>query len=62
VSIRDLLSKWSRFRDQETVEFAEEGVAPPDEVEAVEERVEQHRHHDDPAAENTPPRDSTTEA
>jgi len=47
VSIRDLLSKWSRFRDQETVEFAEEGVAPPDEVEAVEERVEEHRHHDE---------------
>jgi hypothetical protein len=51
VSIRDLLSKWSRFRDQETVEFAEEGVAPPDEVEAVEERVEHHRHHDEPGDE-----------
>jgi hypothetical protein len=62
VSIRGLLSKWSRFRDQETVEFAEEGVAPPDEVEAVEERVEQHRHHDDPAVHDTPPHDSTTEA
>lgn len=49
MSIRDLLSKWSRFRDQETVEFAEEGVAPPDEVEAVEERVEHHRHHDEPS-------------
>ena len=46
MSIRDLLSRWSRFRDQETVEFAETGIAPPDEVEAVEERVEEHRHHD----------------
>jgi hypothetical protein len=50
VSIRDLLSKWSRFRDQETVEFAEEGIAPPDEVEAVEERVAEHRHHDEQTA------------
>jgi hypothetical protein len=47
MSIRDLLSKWSRFRDQETVEFAEEGIAPEDEVEAVEERVEHHRHPDE---------------
>ena len=49
MSIRDLLSRWSRFRDQETVEFAESGIAPEDEVGAVEERVEQHRHDDEPA-------------
>jgi hypothetical protein len=52
VSIRDLLSRWSRFRDQETVEFAETGVAPPDEVEAVEEHVEDHRHHDEQASDD----------
>jgi hypothetical protein len=50
VSIRDLLSKWSRFRDQETVEFAEQGIAPEDEVEATEERVAEHRHNDEQAA------------
>jgi hypothetical protein len=46
MSIRDFFKKWSRERDQETVEFAEEGIAPPDEVEAMEERVAEHRHGD----------------
>jgi hypothetical protein len=55
VSIRDLLSKWARFRDQETVELAEEGIAPADEVEAVEERVEEHRHHGEAAGTGPPP-------
>jgi len=50
VSIRDLLGKWSRFRDQETVEFAEGGIAPEDEVEAMEERIEHHRHDETAAA------------
>jgi hypothetical protein len=44
VGIRELLSKWYRIRDQETVEFAEEGVAPESEVEATEEAVAAHRH------------------
>jgi hypothetical protein len=50
VSIRDFFKRWSRERDQETVELAEEGIAPEDEVEAMEERVEEHRRHEDPAA------------
>ena len=50
MSIRDLLGKWSRFRDQETVEFAEGGIAPEDEVEAMEERIEHHRHDETAAA------------
>jgi hypothetical protein len=49
MSIRDILNRWSRDRDQETVELAEAGIAPEDEVEAVEERVAEHRHeHDQP--------------
>jgi hypothetical protein len=52
MSIRDLLRKWSRFRDQETVELAEHGIAPEDEVRAMEERVAEHRHeHDEPPPE-----------
>jgi len=47
MSLRDVLKRWSRQRDQETVEFAEEGIAPEDEVEAVEERVAEHRHERD---------------
>jgi hypothetical protein len=50
VSLKDILKRWSRERDQETVEFAEEGLAPEDEVEAVEERVEHHRHPDEQQA------------
>jgi hypothetical protein len=54
VSIGDLLKRWSRFRDQETVELAESGIAPEDEVRATEERVAEHRHeHDEPAADES---------
>ena len=44
MGITDLLKRWSRFRDQETVELAESGIAPEDEVTAMEERVAEHRH------------------
>ncbi len=50
MSLKDVFKRWSRERDQETVEFAEEGIAPEDEVEAVEERVEHHRHPDEQTA------------
>lgn len=49
MSLKDVFKRWSRERDQETVEFAEEGIAPEDEVEAVEERVEHHRNAGEPA-------------
>jgi len=52
VGIGDLLKRWSRFRDQETVELAESGIAPEDEVKATEERVAEHRHE---AGEAEPP-------
>jgi hypothetical protein len=55
VGLGDLLRRWSRFRDQETVEFAESGIAPADEVKATEERVAEHRHeHDAPEPTDQP--------
>jgi hypothetical protein len=46
------LKRLLRDRDQLTVELAEEGVAPEDEVHAVEERVE---HGIDRRGEHSPP-------
>jgi len=48
VGLRELLGKLRRERDQLTVELAEEGVAPEDEVVETEERIAE-RHHDDQA-------------
>ena len=56
MSIGDLLRRWSRFRDQETAEFAESGIAPEHEVRAMEERVAEHRHEADD--ESPPPSDA----
>lgn len=52
MGLRELLGKLRRERDQLTVELAEEGVAPEQEVRATEERVEAEieRH-----GEHTPP-------
>ena len=52
MSIRDFFSKWYRIRDQETVEFAEEGVAPEKEVKAMEEAVAEHHHPGEQAAQD----------
>jgi hypothetical protein len=41
----DWLKKLRREREQVTVELAEEGIAPEDEVRAVEERVEHEIEH-----------------
>jgi hypothetical protein len=50
MSIREFFSKWYRIRDQETVEFAETGVAPEGEAKAMEEAVAEHRHPDEAPA------------
>ena len=42
------LMKFRRDRDQLTVELAEEGVAPADEVRATEERIEEHHEVEQP--------------
>jgi hypothetical protein len=47
VDIRGWLRKLLRERDQETVELAEQGVAPADEVHATEQRMAEHRHDDE---------------
>jgi hypothetical protein len=61
VSFRDWLKNPLRSRDQEIVELAEAGVAPPDEVEWTEEQIAKHRHDRD-EAEQTPPSDPPAES
>ena len=50
----DWWKRLRRDREQLTVELAEEGIAPEDEVRAVEERVEHGIEHH---GEHTPPED-----
>ncbi len=54
MGLRDLIDRLLRSRDQEIVELAEKGVAPDDEVEAVEERVAEHRRHAEKPPEEPP--------
>jgi hypothetical protein len=53
MGFRDWLAKILRFRDQETVELAEKGLAPEDDVRATEARIAEHRHERD----EQPPQD-----
>ena len=54
MGLRELLGKLRRERDQLTVELAEEGVAPEDEVAETEERIAE-RHQSPASATDTEP-------
>ena len=55
MGIGDWWKKLRREREQVTVELAEAGIAPEDEVHAMEERVEHEVEHH---GEHTPPEDA----